>query len=64
MKAALALRPVRRGNNPQKVFHDKQQVVGIAWARFEIEMLVETFGVVIFGVNQHSSRANRGGSTR
>lgn len=39
-------------NDPQEILHDEQEMIGIARARLEVEMLVEALGLIILGMDE------------
>jgi hypothetical protein len=51
-------------DDTKQVLHDEHEVIRVARARLEIEMLIEAFGVIVLGVNEQDTRANSVGGTR
>lgn len=46
-------------DDAKQVLHDEHEVIGVSWARLEIEVLVEPLCAVVFGVNENGPRADR-----
>lgn len=47
-----------RSDQPDQILGQQHQVIGVARARFKIEVLVKSFCLFIFGVNDEGPRTN------